>query len=236
MISCKKENNLANIITKKNPLELIAQLGDLESDYSIKVSTSLGHSLTGTNSFSKASVFIEAFNNDEENIGELLVENQTIPFIEKSYFLQLDTTQNPLLFTGKQNTYQLNGNNFPNFNITNYSSSLTDITFSGLSNNKLPRNSSLIINWTPDENLPISAESAVYLSAEDENGEIITLCKLVDDSNGNISISSSEMNLFSEVEKIRVYYAKGFSNLHNISGKKIAIGSIGFTYCTIFFQ
>lgn len=238
-ISCSKKNmndiNQSNT-SNKNPLELISKLGDSESDYSIKISTSLGHSLSGTNSISKAAVFIEATNINEINLGDLSVNSMPIPFISHSYFYQLDSTQNPLDFTGKTNNYKLTGVGFPNFDINNYSATITDISISGLDSNKLQRNSNITINWTPDQSLPSTAECAVYVSGQDSNGNFITFYKPVTDNTGNYTISGADLSVFSDLERIRIFYAKGFSKLYQISGKNIEIGSIGFTYCTVFFK
>lgn len=238
--SCKKTlDKSPGNISNTNPLQLISQLAEREeSDFSIKISTSFGHSLFTANSTSNASVLIEAASIGEMNVGELDVNGTHIPFKDKSYFYQLEAGESPQSYTGQNNTYNFNGSTFPTFNVNEYSSAITDVSVEGVAddNKKLPRGQDLTINWTPDGELPGSAQCGVYVSGETVDGTIVTLTKMVNDSDGSASISSAELNNFADMNRIKVYYARGFGNVHTINGKTVEIGSIGFTYVTIFFN
>lgn len=235
--SCSKTNSKKEDTKNMNPVVLMSNLMEKQkTDFSIKISNSFGHSLYENRSISNASVFLEGYHTSEENKGNLKINDIDIPFFEKSYFLQKDSTVSALGFTGKINNFNFTGVGFPSFNINSYATTITDINFSGLIDKKLPRNTDLTVTWTPDELLPENNISAIIISGEKDDGTYITQYKTISDNIGTVTISKSELDCFSNISKIRVFYFKGYEQIYNINSKVIGISSIGFTYSTLFFQ
>lgn len=236
--SCKKEQSENNTIDK-NPLSSLVNLyQSTDADFFVTVSSSYGVSLFDNNQFSvnRASTVIEAASKDEIQVGTLKVNNTNIPFSALSYGLETSSQFTPSNVLGLTNTYQLTGNNFPSFNLTGYSPTVTHLSYTGLQNNKLSRNTPLGISWNPDNQLPQNGKALVILYAEnDVTGTSVTVELSVNDNTGGINIPVTELNKFASYPYVRVFYARGYNKLQTIGGKTIDLRFVNFSYSRIYF-
>lgn len=236
--SCKK-NALPDTVASSNPIAKIAATwADTSSDFFVTISSSYGVSVYGAaESAKQPTAVVEAASIKEQNVGDLKVNGVEIPFNQLSYWKECDTSAFlPSVILGKNNNYQLSGNNFPSFNLNQYSPNYTNLTFSGLVNYKLPRNTTLTMNWVPDEKLPDSSTAAILLLAEDSSHLIKSVEIPVTDNLGSYTISTSQLSQFANYPYVRVLYFRGYDQIHNINNKTIDLRFVTFSYAWINFS
>lgn len=234
MTSCKKAATSNANLGSKSPSELIGQLIDMKADFQINVSSSIGSSVYGNQDEVRGATIVEGYSADERNVGAVAVNDKEIPFVERNYFYQIDSTESPSLFTGRTNTYSLRNGAFPSFAVQNYSTGLTNMTFSGLSDYKLPAGSDLTIRWNADREFPETGKAIVIVSTEDAQGRYTTFYKEVAQLSGEATLSADELSAFDNAAFIHVYFAKGAGMVSQVQGKTIAIENLAYTYARIY--
>lgn len=237
--SCRKKK-INNDFSNSNPLSnLITLWGNEPSDLFITVSSSYGVSLYDSNGFSndKASTIVEAASTKEVNVGNLSINNIEIPFQTLSYAKGTDSIFMPSKILAQTNSYKLIGENFPSFELSQYSPNVTNLNFTGIIDKKLPRNSELTVAWTPDLELPETSKALLILYSENETtGASKTIQKEISDYSGSTIISNGDLSQFSNFSYIKVFYARGYNQIHNVSGKAIDLRFVNFSYSRIYFS
>lgn len=238
--SCKKQNDVAKPTEGKNPIaEIMDTFVDSNADFYVTVSSSYGVSVYGAQASSKQpSTIIEAYSKNESNVGTLTVNNMNIPFNNKSYFRQCDTsTFLPSMVVGVNNTYNLTGGSFPSFNIQQYSPNYSTLNFTGLVDKKLPRETSLTVSWNPDGSMPkTTAQATILIYSEDTTTHLIkSVSENVNDGDGTYTIPKSVLDQFSVYSYVRVLYFRGYNAIHTINNKNVDINFITFSYSWINF-
>jgi hypothetical protein len=214
--------------------------GEDPSDFTVLVSSSHGVSLFEENPLTRTSTVIQAFQKDFVNAGSLVVNDQNIPFLDKTYTLQTDNPDLNLsssLFTGVTNNYNfVASGSIPSFQKSYYSPAVTNMTFSGLSDNKLDRNGTLTVNWTADRNFTNGKGILMVFGVDANNNVSELVTKEVNDSEQSATITTSDLSKFNAFQSVNVMYAKGYNNVETISGKTIEFQFINSSWSDIYFK
>jgi hypothetical protein len=135
------------------------------------------------------------------------------------------------------NSYVLSGLNFPSFQIEEHSPNITNLEFPGLENLKIPKNSSFNIEWTPENSLPENSQGYVVLySSEVDSDEIISTQKVVNDSDGSVSFTSSDLYAFNNCPHLTILYGRGYNKTSVVEDKNIDLRFISISYSRIYLE
>ncbi|MCC5917506.1 MAG: hypothetical protein JJU02_09295 [Cryomorphaceae bacterium] len=238
--NCKKDEQTESQNGNKMNFSQILQFTD-DSDFWIESSLSTGSGLFEEFSLSRGVVGIQAANESETYIGQLTVSNNEIPFILDRYYNFSDTSFSPNEFAGQTPVFEVVGEGVPSFSIEKYVPMQTELTYSGLVNNRLPRNSGITISWTPDANLPDNAKAGflVFSDGFNEEGESQPINQevfIVDDSDGQLTIPASKFEVFEANNLFTVMYLKGYNDVVDFEGFKVDFRFIGHSWTTILFE
>lgn len=217
-------------------------MADTTADFQITVSSTFGVSVYGQESSSKESstvVFAQSLNDNNHNAGTLSVNGLDIPFNGSAYSMQCDTAFPPSMLVGRTDNYRLWGKDFPSFNIDQYSPEADlKMTFEGIVADKLPRESALTLNWNPDGNLPANATAVLIIFAEQpdtrEAAEVFSVT--VNDHSGTYTISASDLARFEHYPYFKIFYVRGYHQVHKVAQKKVDLRYVTLTDAWINFS
>ena len=92
------------------------------------------------------------------------------------------------------------------------------------------------INWIPDYNMPSGNQNGlIILYSDDSSGNSEMTYFEVDDNIGQKTISSSDLNNFLDYGYVRVFYARSYTDVENISSKEIEFLFLGYAWSKIYF-
>lgn len=241
-LGCKKEEEQTpkpGYGAEANPLTLMFQLFDpVTADFSILISTTLGNSVYDTfPSIEKAGVGISAQTPDKEYIGTLKMNSIMMPFNFTHYTLSSGVSFSPADVLGKYNTFSLSGSGFPVFSLNAYSPNITPLTFSGLNDYRLPRDSSLNITWIPESEMSSEVKSALILEGKNRDDFATKTFQIpVDDTKGVVTVPISELDKLKNFDQVGVYYARAYQKTNSLVGKTVVIKTLNYSWGTINFK
>lgn len=237
--SCTKEEEKQT--TQSNSyLKKISQYFDLEDqkDFTVLTSSSTPAGLFSAFDLEKTSTTIQAASMDETYEGSFYVNGQDIPFTGPAYHLQSDSAFTASNIIGATNNYVLdNAASVSNFSKDMYCPEQTDLNYTGLLNERMPKDGSVMVTWSPDPNLPANSKAAIVLYSDNASTdqEITSLFYEVSDSDGEFTLDASQL---SEVfqDRITLLYLRGYRQVENISGSEIDFQFLGQTWTTLLFE
>lgn len=242
IVSCNKEpvaNNESKQVSPFGLLETVLEAKD--ADFFVTVTSSYNSSIYGRPGFiqDKTSIYVESASKDEINVGSLFVNDKQIPFYDLNYGQQVEPSEK-VNFIGTTNNYKLNAiDGFPSFETEAYSINSTHLFFEGLDADlKLPRNSQLILSWTPENQMPENGKAAVIIFSEDEDGNFSenVFYREVNDESGQFTIDASEFNIYHEYPFVRLFYVRGYNKYEDILDKILELNFLTFSYTHIYFS
>jgi|GEM_PF-1656918 len=238
--SCTKEKLSNNPVYKDYATSLmeLLLLGKDDADLNIRVSASHGVGLFQANPLEESRVYISGSNVERKMLGELSVSNTNIPFNGYYYSLGTMTVLDYSTFLGRNIDIVFAGNYlFPSFQTNYYSPSVTNLTYTGLVDNKLPTDASLTISWEPDS-LYVSNKALVIIEGDHlddrKNPEYRTTYKEVNDKDASVVFNQEELQAFLKYKSIQIYFAKGYSVKENIDGRNVKFNFINFSCSRIY--
>lgn len=236
--SCKKTP--VKDLVESNPTSLMQATihnKNIERDFTILVSSTLGISVLDSNALARTSVAISAFEKNNRNIGELTINNLPIPFYESHYALQTDTSILSASFVGRLNDYTLlanNQNEFPNFSRNLFAPNATLLSYSGLVDGAMPRNKDLVIAWQNDNTVVNKSIVIIYGWDDATNGKMIY--KIPQSNVSSVIFTSNELEALKSYKRIKVCFARGYNQLEVEGGMKIMFEFLHQSWSTINFQ
>ena len=238
--SCEKEKDLDSAEGQTAYEKVSGFFGmDERKDFFVLTSSSSGASLFSEFDAERTSTAIQAASMDESMEGSLDVNNIDVPFMEKTYWLQTDTTLLATEFVGKVNSYEFtsSGDMVPDFAVEKYGPAQTDLNYSGLQDKRLPRGADLTVTWTPDHNLPSHGKAGFVLFTEDENadGQVVSDIYEVNDEDGQYTIDESMLSQFTQ-DRVTVMYVRGYHDVEEIEGVEVDFQFVGHTWTTLLFE
>lgn len=221
--SCKKETDSPSKKSPKNLSEFIASLQEFETpDYFVLVSSMYNNSPMDTGFFNSdyVGLTIQAGEIGNNYVGNLMVGDTEIPFYEEGYYHNQVVT-NQMGFFGNTLSFNLTGDGFPSFSLSECSPTPTRMSFDGLDDYRINL-AGVDVNWTPD--VLCDGEglySYILLYADDNSSNSHFVSIPVSDGDGSLSIDNSVLSQFSAFETLSILYMRGYQNIHTVSGKKI---------------
>jgi len=213
-------------------------LGTNESDVFIKVSSDFGNSLYEISPLEFATVNLQGFTG-RKMLGDMYISGTRVPFNGQYYSLGSTTVLDNSTFLGRDIDIQFDGTlPFPSFQRSYYSPTVSNLTFDGIVDYQLPKDSNLTIYWMPDS-LYITERALLIIEGEFRDGradiEYRTIYKELNDKDGRFTFSVEELKSFHKFEMIRINYAKGYSSTELIEGKRVKFGFLNRNWATIRF-
>ena len=238
---CKKEEELTPkpINGEAHSLSIMMGLFDpVKADFEIFVSSAMGNSVFDTiTSIDKAAVSIFASTPNKDYIGILRVNSVEMPFFISQYSISTDSNFTPSQILGRFNTFSLSGNGFPTFSTNAYSPNITPLTFSGLIDYRLPRDSALKISWNPESVIQTGIKSALILEGKNRDDFVTKTFQIpVDDTKGEITIPISELDKLKDFDQVGVFYARAYQKTNSFVGKMVVIRTLNYSWGTINFK
>jgi hypothetical protein len=172
-----------------------------------------------------------------QNLGELAVNNIYVPMDNFCYYLPVDTPmQNSSLLTGMDAHFHFisNSGNVPSFDMIKYSLKVTNLSYSGLVNDKLSRNAPFNITWIPDDGVQ-SLKGLVVIMGTSETDDATMVTKEVMDNQGTATITASDLAKFQAYKSIKIYYSKGYFSDEVVNGKTLLFQFINYSWSRIYF-
>lgn len=160
-----------------------------------------------------------------------------VPFDNKNYFLPTDTSLLATSFIGQSNTYEFSSTagNISSFTTSKYCLDQTDLTFTGLSSNKIGSSSDITMYWDSEPNLPSHGKSGILLYADDPStGNVISEIFEVDDSIEEYTLSSTVLSQFPD--RVTIFYVRAYNDIETLNGSEVNFKFIGYSWATLLFE
>jgi hypothetical protein len=235
--SCVKDKPVINSASQLSATEIIKnKIASLESnpDFTVLISSVHPVALLEENNINNSTIAVQAYSREMNNIGILDINQNIIPFTDKTYFVQQDPPIINSDYLGKDVRVNIIGsNNFPNLDFKEYATEISNFTLEGLQDqNKISFNTGVKMKWEVD---PKNTDPCIIvIEGKNDNTEFVTKTLIVNEYDASYFISSSDLAQFVNFESIRLFFARGKDKIIKINGKEIEFTNINFSWARVY--
>jgi hypothetical protein len=235
--SCVKDKPVINSTNQLSATEIIKnKIASQESnpDFTVLISSVHPVALLEENNINNSTIAVQAYSREMNNIGTLDVNQNNIPFTDKTYFIQQDPPIINSDYLGKDVRVNIIGNNnFPNVDFKEYVTEISNFTLEGLlDQNKISFNTGVNMKWNVD---PKNTNPCIIvIEGKNDNSEFVTKTVIVNENDGSYFITSSDLAQFVNFESIRLYFARGTDKIIETNGKEIEFTNINFSWARVY--